>query len=144
MRRLPRNADGENTDIELALGVLTIPLLLLALVAAALWLPESMVPRCRMVSAFGIPCPTCGGVRALRLLLLHGRFGAAFVLQPFAIMAGLGAIAYSVHAFGVVFGGWRPRRLSGLSRMDRWCLLGVVLLFTATDWLYVWTGSLPS
>lgn len=43
-------------------------------------------PRCPLHSLTGLDCPTCGGLRAAHLLL-HGRFRAAFALNPFLFFA---------------------------------------------------------
>lgn len=42
-------------------------------------------PRCFLYSLTGIQCPGCGGLRAAHHLL-HGRFAAAFHLNPLFVL----------------------------------------------------------
>ncbi len=136
MRILRRPEDsGENRDVELAVGVVSIPLFLVAVVGL-IFLPESWHPRCWLNSTFAIPCPACGSFRALQLLC-HGDFCAAFRQQPFVIITGLTAIAYTVYSCFVVFGRVAPIRFPRVTRMQRWLVVGAFILFVAVDWIYV-------
>lgn len=43
---------------------------------------HSFYPPCPLHALTGLDCPTCGGLRALHLLL-HGEFRAAWAMNPF-------------------------------------------------------------
>ncbi len=43
-------------------------------------------PACPLHSLTGLDCPTCGGLRAVHLLL-HGHVRAAFAMNPFLFFA---------------------------------------------------------
>jgi hypothetical protein len=47
---------------------------------------SSLFPPCPFLWLTGFYCPGCGSLRALHQLL-HGNFGAAFALNPFAVLA---------------------------------------------------------
>jgi hypothetical protein len=136
MRILRRPADsGENRDVELAVGVLFIPLLLAAMVGLT-FLPESWHPRCWLYENWGIACPACGGFRALQRLC-RGNVWAALCLQPLLVLTALVAVAYSLYAFGVVCGRFRALRLVELTPRDRRIMVGVGVLLILLNWLYV-------
>ncbi len=124
--------NSQSTDLEFVLGVLFVPILLLIAVGLA-FVPIEWVPRCWLREGTGIPCPACGSYRAFQMLI-HGDLAAAFRQQPFALVAGLGAIGYSVYAFLAVFGRISPLRLT---RRQRWLAIAAVVLFVGADWVYV-------
>lgn len=61
-------------------------------IAIARWTGNTAILRCKMKIAFGIPCPGCGGTRAL-WYLLHGNLIKAVYYHAFAVY---GAIWYLV------------------------------------------------
>ena len=134
IRRLSIDGD-HNRDVELAAGVLFVPLLLAAMVGLTL-LPESWHPRCWLYTNLGVACPACGGFRALRLLC-RGNVWSAMCLQPLLVLSALVAVAYSLFAFGVVFGRLRALRLVEVSPRDRRTVIGVGVLLILLNWLYV-------
>ncbi|MGI6098618.1 MAG: DUF2752 domain-containing protein [Kiritimatiellia bacterium] len=94
------------------------------------------VHRCLFKWLTGIPCPTCGGTRAL-LHLLRGELSAAWRAQPLLITGLLlGLAAYTVTAAVTLV--WR-RRLPVLQASRRaWCRLALLLLGLAVlNWGYL-------
>ena len=98
-------------------------------------LPSSWAPRCLLKAWTGVPCLTCGGVRALNALL-SGHVAAAFRLQPLLTMLALAAVAWIGYAVaGVLFG--LPRmRVQATRREWRLLVAGSAALALA-NWVYL-------
>lgn len=66
----------------------------LGLVALWLWAGDAIVvrPFCPFHKIFGIPCPGCGGVRAITSLL-HGQVTDALKINPMAILFSITVVA---------------------------------------------------
>jgi hypothetical protein len=135
MRIVRKEYEAGVAGLESVLGVFVIPLFLGGIALAGLFLPIDLIPRCRTQALFGFACPSCGGCRAVQLLL-HGNIRAALAAQPFIIALGACGAAFSLYALGVVMRRWRAVRLVDLSRLDRYMLFGAVLLLAAADWVY--------
>ncbi|MBT3193622.1 MAG: DUF2752 domain-containing protein [Verrucomicrobia bacterium] len=135
MRIVRQRTEERDRDVELAVGVLFIPMFLI-LSIGMVFLPEGFRPRCWLNGAAGIPCPACGGFRAIQLLC-SGELWAAFCRQPFVILGVVAAFAYSVYAFSVVFGRVPAVRLVDVSPRARWAMLSLLLLLVLVDWAYV-------
>lgn len=92
-------------------------------------------PPCALRHTFGIPCPTCGTLRAVQALS-DGQFTAAILASPLAVLGvlavaggGLAAVAATVRP------AWR-RRLEiapGERRRLGWALAGLVI----ANWLWL-------
>ena len=136
MRLILQNSSSANKDAEVIFGVLLIPIVITVIVAAAFFLPQSIIPKCNLYQNFGIACPACGSTRALQLIF-HGDFLQAFRLQPFMITGALCLMVYSVYSYLVVFRIIPALRVVEISRTDRRILMAAGLLLLTADWLYV-------
>jgi hypothetical protein len=93
---------------------------------------------CVIKSSTGIPCPACGTVRGMHLLL-HGHFLAGIQRNPLALLATLGAIAASI---GLIRDGYTGRHdtLTWLNHsprlLRRWYVAVLVLGLTLVNWLW--------
>lgn len=126
-------------DPERFFGVLCVPLALLAGGVVAM-LPPGIVPPCPLRRVTGFPCPTCGTLRALRLMI-GGEWAAALRMQPLVVaLAGVGVL-FSLYAWLVVLGRL-PRLRPAAGQRIPWAAVGVTAAAVlALDWLYVaWIG----
>jgi hypothetical protein len=87
------------------------PLAILGLLAARFF-PFDLISlgACPWRALSGVPCPTCGGTRAL-MELTRLDVAGALQMNPLVALAGLAAAVYAVHALGVLLLGrrrWRP------------------------------------
>jgi hypothetical protein len=130
-RRLRR---GE-TDWELVLGLVGVPLLAVGLFLASR-LPDRLVPVCRLRRVTGIPCPSCGAYRGSGMLL-RGDVVEALTMQPLVIVGLLVMMVFAVYS-GVVLAFGLPRaRLSEVSgRVKSRAFLMCLVLFLV-NWLYL-------
>lgn len=94
---------------------------------ASLWLHCRLsTPSCPFAHLTGLPCPTCGGTRAVRALLA-GNFRAAFRWNPLVVTAFSALGAMNVYAAVVVifrlprvrFGPF-PKKLGNVFRILGW------------------------
>lgn len=96
----------------------------------------SLLPPCPVRAVLDLPCPSCGTTRAI-ILLLEGRCGDAFLMNPLVIGGGVLFLGYLIAGWAVyVRTGqfpeprWTPGRLSIL----RWAIGVAVVVNWA--WLY--------
>ena len=81
---------------------------------------ELHVPLCPLKTITGIPCPACGGTRAMRALIGHGDLLTAFRFNPLATIGAFAALAFLVYA-AIVILFRRPRMRVLLAAPDqRW------------------------
>jgi hypothetical protein len=99
--------------------------------ALALYALAPGVPTCRFHALTGVPCPTCGGTRAV-VAGLRGDVLGAFAANPLLFAALLGLVA--LLAFRVVTG--RSVRLR-LARGEGRLAWGVVVGLALADWAYL-------
>lgn len=106
------------------------PIILLAF-AFARWFPFEKTPLpCPFRTITSIPCPTCGGTRAM-IALARFDLPRAFEMNPLVALCGLLAALYLFHAIRVLFtrNPWRPE----LPRMMRYVVIGAI----AANWVYL-------
>ena len=112
--------------------VIGIGLLVVLLVPPVL----HVLPGCLFQSATGVPCPTCGGIRAA-VALAHGDPLRAVAWNPLAALAVLGLAVYLPYAWLTLAGVVRPIRTGWLSPpMPVWLRWTLVVLL-ATNWIYL-------
>jgi hypothetical protein len=99
----PRELDSERLWVSLTLA--GTALLALGQVSSQFEIP---VPLCLFKHITGIPCPTCGGTRAVKALG-HGAVLAALRWNPMVAIAALAAIPVLAYAAYVVL--FRSQRL---------------------------------
>ena len=130
-----RKLEKGQTDWELVLGVFWLPLSAVALLGMLL-LPARFAPTCSLHNWTGIACPTCGAYRSARLLM-QGRWGEAFVMQPFVVTATVLLALFSLYSLVVVPGRLPRLRLDGLSGRQRIGLWLAVLVAFVLNWIYL-------
>jgi hypothetical protein len=111
-----------------ALLLLALPVLI---VAGLPW-------RCPMLHVTGLPCPTCGVTRALRLAL-HGHFGAATQMHPlwFVLLPVCAVVATLEIATQ-----WREGRWGGaLEHRSVQAVLGAVAMALVVVWVARFSGA---
>jgi hypothetical protein len=86
---------------------------------------------CHLRRLTGVPCPTCGGTRAV-FALIDGRPLAALAHNPLVIVAGAGFCLW----LGLRLACGRRLELR-LSARERWSLPWLVGLAVAANWCYV-------
>lgn len=139
MRLVIRKLKPGETDWELTVGALFLPLFLLA--ASLLARFAGHVPVfCVLYRTTGIPCPACGSLRSLQHLLA-GEFPAAWRLNPLAVALVAGGIVFAVYSWIVVAVRLPRLRLEGTSRTTRWLVTALVIATVAANWLYLLTRS---
>lgn len=109
-------------------------LLLLGAVVAALPANEESPVTCPFRVMTGLPCPTCGLVRAAHWLM-RGHFGRAFAINPFdalflLVVAPLAVVLGLANRAGLVV----RFSLSSIERRAAWGFLAAVVL---ANWAYV-------
>jgi Protein of unknown function (DUF2752) len=99
------------------------------LIALRLFDPATsgVFPPCPVHALTGLYCPGCGSLRALHQLLL-GNLGAAFALNPLAVLS-LPFLVYGTTSYALfqIRGRYLPRWFLPASWI--WTLLAVIILF---------------
>lgn len=93
-------------------------------------------PVCFLREFTGIPCPGCGGTRAL-LKLSKGDFIGAVALNPLAVLAAGGAGILGAYCAGVLISYWKPLRTRGLGRRGRAALVALGGILLLANWVYL-------
>lgn len=94
---------------------------------------DHLVVACPLLQLTGLPCPTCGGTRALAALV-SGDLGAAFAWNPAVAAGGLAAALWlPLGALLLALPAARPALPVRLPAAVRW---GAPLLI-ATNWAYL-------
>lgn len=106
-----------------------------AVAGAVLKLLPGCVPVCPLKSWTGIPCLTCGGVRALRALLA-GEAAVALRLQPLLTLLAFGAMAWIVYGLAAPLLRL-PRFRVRLARREKFLLAAVAAILAAGNWVYL-------
>jgi hypothetical protein len=125
-----RELDHERLWASLALA--GVVLLALGQVSSQFEVP---IPLCPLKFVTGIPCPTCGGTRALRALG-HGAVLAALRLNPLVTLAALAAIPCLVYAALVTVFGW-PRIRVLLAPTDHRLLRAGAWVAILANWAFL-------
>ena len=118
-------------DVEL-LGAVIGSLVLLMAWTQPLWGQFLVVP-CPFREFVGLPCPTCGGVRAL-VAAAHGRWLSALGWNPVVGLLAIGLLGYVPWATFVAAGACeRPRGTLHVG----WHLRVVALVVLLANWAYL-------
>lgn len=106
-----------------------------AMAAIAISCQAAGIRLCLFKRLTGIPCPTCGGTRAV-LHLLRGDLSAAWRSHPLVAVLLLGLMVYAVLSAASLAS---FRRLPVLQASRRvWCwLAGLLLALAALNWGYL-------
>lgn len=135
-----RQLDAEETDYELVFGVLFVPLLTIVTAVLA-HVPSSWIPSCWIHGAIGIPCPTCGAYRSLRLLMA-GNATQAWLTHPLLSTMAVTAILHAIYSFVVVLGRLPRLRLSNVSGGERWAAMVVAAGLVMANWVYLFARGI--
>lgn len=106
-----RRLDRHETDHEMIWLFVTLG----CAAGVTFWIAMGLpTPRCTFHALTGIPCPTCGGTRCVRLLA-DGDWAQAFFFNPLLFLGVVGATFYNLYA-AIVLAGRLPRlRVKALS-----------------------------
>jgi len=127
-RKTPGWRDAECLAAALVTGAV-------ALAAAVARLPACCAPRCLLKTWTGVPCLTCGGMRALNALLA-GHVAAAFRLQPLLTALAIAAMAWVGYAVaGAWFGFYRLRVRT--TRCEKRLLVAVAVVLVLANWVHL-------
>lgn len=97
---------------------------------------ELHVPQCMLKLITGLPCPTCGGTRALRALLGHGDVLAALRWNPLVTIGALAAVPFLTYAAIVtIFRGRRLRML--IAEADKQLLRNAAWIAILANWIFL-------
>jgi len=135
MRLVLRRPKHGDTDYELVFGVLVLPLVAAATFLLS-WIPASLLPKCMLHVSFGIPCPTCGACRSMRLLT-SGHPLESWLMQPLLVTLATGGLAYCAYSFAVLFRKLPRIRLTDVSRNEKRGLLISAAALVLVNWLYL-------
>lgn len=134
-----RHLRGDEDSYELVFGLLGIPFLAAASLVVSRF-PGHYLPPCWLNRITGMPCPTCGAYRSLRLVS-QGRLADAWLMQPLGVsLAGL-AVVFSAYSVVVTIGRLPRLRLRFENRRDRWLTAGAALLAVVANWVYLVTAG---
>jgi hypothetical protein len=124
----PGEIDHERLWLLVGLGAVAVA----ALVLHGIGLPPVVCP---FRAATGVPCPTCGGTRAVAALLA-GRPGAALAWNPLLTAAAGAWVVFAVYAVWAILTG-RPRLRVRLSARDLVAMRIAAAGLTLAQWAYV-------
>ncbi len=129
MRLIRRPLAPGEPDLE---GIFGWALFATAAVAWGLMTAGATLPGCPWQALIGLPCPGCGGTRALAALA-SGRPATAFMSNPLVTVVGFGLACWVGQAlWSSLF--HRPRwRIIAFTAASRWLLT----LFLALNWIYL-------
>lgn len=125
-----RELDHERLWASVALAGVVV--LALGQVSASLDVP---IPLCPLKHVTGIPCPTCGGTRALRALG-HGAFLAALRWNPLVTLTALALLPFLVYAALVTLLGWPRVRVLFAPADQRWLRIAAWVAILA-NWAFL-------
>lgn len=109
-------------------------LLLLALAALGIWERTGLeFPRCNFLAITGVPCPTCGGTRAM-VALGRGDVFHALATNPLVAATVLALVCWPLARF-------LPTRFRRRFRTRR-AALATVAILVALNWAYLF-ATLP-
>lgn len=127
----PRELDQERLWVSVALAGVAI--LALSQVSAQFEIP---VPLCPLKHITGIPCPTCGGTRALRALLGHGALLTALRWNPLVTVTALALLPFLAYAALVTIFRW-PRLRPAFTLTDQRFLRTAAWIAILANWAFL-------
>jgi hypothetical protein len=127
----PRELDQEQLWLSIAVACMLI--VALGQVSTQFEIP---VPLCPLKHITGIPCPTCGGTRAVKALFGHGAVLAALRWNPLVAMAALAAIPVLIYAALVIVFRW-PRLRVLFAPADQRLLRVAAWIAIIANWAFL-------
>jgi len=92
--------------------------------------------RCPFHAVTGLPCPTCGGTRAL-VAMGSFDFARGFRLNPLVAAGWCGAVLFVPYALFVWVFGRRRLRVAGVSRRQSRVLAALFVCVVLANWAYL-------
>jgi hypothetical protein len=108
-------------------------------VLALRYLPFRILPPCGFHLVTGHPCPTCGMTR-VGFLLLDGRVGAAFRMNPFLFTIAAALAAWVAVGAALRLAG-RDLWIEVSDREEKWGWLALLAGFLL-NWAYLWRAGI--
>jgi len=127
-----RWAERGHVDHELIWGSIA----LLGIVAAAVVPVDLIGLRCPFLALTGLPCPTCGGTRAMAAMS-HLRFADGFRLNPLVAAGWVCGVLFVPYAAVVCLAGRRRLRVTDVTDRQRRVIALVVLGLVLGNWAFV-------
>ena len=124
-----------DTDMELILGVLVLPIAMLAALFVV-HAPHRFPMFCLFHRWTGLSCPACGSFRCLQHLVA-GRFFDAWLVNPLAAVLIIAAAVFVIYSWAAVIFRLRRPRLEEVSGRARWWLFLAGLVVVAANWTYL-------
>jgi hypothetical protein len=108
-----------------------------ALLGSGFWVVHEKVPKCWLLTLSGIPCPTCGGTRAIRALLA-GDLVACFLHNPFVAISLSGLLLSATYALGALLFRWPVPSLPDPASRSGIILRGGLVCSLIGSWIWVY------
>ena len=133
MKLALRKPDDPRNDAEFVLGSLFIPLVAIL----SLLILRSRIPVfCVFHRLTGLPCPACGSFRCAEQLAA-GHIWEAWLTQPLVASLVFMAVIYAAYSWVVVLFKLPRLRVEGITRGQRWLMLGLTAAAILANWAYI-------
>ena len=109
---------------------------LLIIIGAAVVPLDRLGLRCPFLALTGLPCPTCGGTRAV-LAMSHLRFAEGFCLNPLVAAGWVCAALLVPYAAVVCLAGRRRLRATDVTDRERRLVALLLLVLLLANWACV-------
>ena len=131
--RIERSSRECGPDLE----ALILSLSLYAAVGALVWFQLRLpVPGCPFRHITGIPCLSCGVVRA-SFLMIHGDFSGALIMNPLFFLLACVLALFDIYAALVIVNITAPVRLKIEGSLERSMLRTGVVVAIVLNWAYL-------
>lgn len=110
---------------------------LAATILGFLWLRWGLpLPECVFARWTGLPCPSCGGTRALKALL-NGEWATAFLFNPLLVIGLISSSLFSLYCLAAIARGSHRIRFGKFPKKLVHIIRVGVLLLAALHWIYL-------
>ncbi len=126
--RSPRDINHE------LIWIIILPLT--ALTGLVYWKMGLPLPQCNFKMFTKLPCLTCGATREVQMIVDHGNFLGAFLLNPLVFLGYVFLGAYLLYA-AIVLAFRLPRFRLQVAGRAAWRLRYAILMLALANWAYV-------